>query len=129
MGGPILVEFIDSATNEKLSEKELRHLKLLRLYRALELLGREWTEGRYTEESVRRFLVFHAPEDFLISYTVEFKDFPSVSCGIGRNVVRGRPLAEIIATIGEQLCAEIRKLKSTSYWQNKVPKMWWEENA
>lgn len=123
------IEFIDSASNARLSLSELRRLGLIHLYRTLESLQKRWSvKKKYRSyPNPKRILIFYTQEDFIIAYTVEFDDFPSISCGIGGNVVRQSSTEELSDTIAEQIIGKIRELKSTTYWQNKAPKMWWDD--
>ena len=115
MNRPVVVECIDSATNEKLALPDIKRLKLFRLCRAFELLGQDWKEkAKYKEyPKPTRFVIFSVPGQYMREYMIEFENFPTISWFIARDVAANDSPRKLANMIGESIISNIRELKST----------------
>ena len=114
MSEPIVVEFIDSATNEAPPRSVLKKERLTKLYRALMLLGKQWPRRKKykTHPRPKRVVVFYEPlPKPALEYAVEFENIPSVSGEIWRARLRRDTIAEIAALVGENIARQIVNLK------------------
>ncbi|MFY9462190.1 MAG: hypothetical protein WAP51_03240 [Candidatus Sungiibacteriota bacterium] len=111
----ISVEFIDSATNEKLTRRDLKARRLLRLHRAFELLGRQWAEKEKFKDYPRpvRFVLYYIPRKYMREYMVEFENFPSISWFVASDVANKYSPEWLARDLGDNIMTRIRIQQSS----------------